>query len=140
MDTKIKKFTKETILNIYAIERDFPEFDTGDTIRVSIKIKEGTKERIQDFEGIVIYVKGKGVGKNFSVRKITEGISVERSFPFCTPIISEIKVIQKGVVRRAKLYYMRTRFGKQNVIKRKNKKVTSLVNKLAKSDSSSVNV
>lgn len=134
---KIKKFTKETILNMYAIERNFPEFDAGDTIQVSIKIKEGTKERIQDFTGTVIYVKGKGVGKSFSVRKITEGVAVERSFPFCTPIINEIKVIQKGVVRRAKLYYMRNRFGKQNVIKRKNKKIVALVKNLAATDSSS---
>lgn len=90
-----------------------PQIQAGYTVRVSQKIKEGEKERIQRFEGLVIKVShGEGVEKTFTVRKIVEGIGVEKIFPFHTPNITEIKVVKKAKVRRSKLYYMRERFGK----------------------------
>ena len=90
-----------------------PEVRTGYTVRVSQKVKEGGKERIQNFEGLVIKVShGAGVEKTFTVRKIVEGIGVEKIFPFHSPNITKIHVVKKAKVRREKLYYMRERFGK----------------------------
>lgn len=90
-----------------------PEVKTGFTVRVSQKVKEGNKERIQNFEGLVIKVgHGAGVEKTFTVRKIVEGIGVEKTFPFHSPLIEKIHVVKKAKVRREKLYYMRDRFGK----------------------------
>lgn len=90
-----------------------PEVKTGYTVRVSQKVTEGTKERIQHFEGLVIKVShGEGVEKSFTVRKIVEGIGVEKVFPFHSPSITKIFVVKKAKVRREKLYYMRERFGK----------------------------
>ena len=93
--------------------KKIPEVKTGYTVRVSQKVKEGSKERIQNFEGLVIKVgHGAGVEKNFTIRKMVEGIGVEKIFPFHSPTITKIHVVKKAKVRREKLYYMRDRFGK----------------------------
>lgn len=89
-----------------------PNFKVGDIIEVHTKIKEGGKERTQIFKGIVIAIKGAGVSKSFTVRKITYGIGVEKIFPLYSPSISKIKLIKRGKVRRSKLYYLRKRVGK----------------------------
>ena len=98
---------------------NFPAFKAGDSIVVSYKIVEGAKERIQDFRGDVIQVKNSGAGKTFTVRKISNGVGVERIFPFSSPIITEIKVLKKGRVRRAKLFYLRDLVGKKAKIREK---------------------
>jgi len=110
---KSKKFSKETISELGVYKRDFPDFQVGDAIAVSIKIKEGGKERLQVFEGDVIARHKEGASSTFTVRKIAaNSISVERVFPYYAPLIDSIKFIRKGKVRRAKLYYMRDRIGK----------------------------
>jgi len=99
-------------------EKSAPEFRVGDTVRVAVEIKEGNKTRIQNFEGVVIAVKGSGVGKTFTVRKIgANNVGVERIFPLYSDSIADIKVVRKGKVRRAKLYYLRGRTGKKARIK-----------------------
>lgn len=89
------------------IRTDLPEFRVGDTVRVDVNIVEGKRERIQAFEGIVIEIKGGGVSKTFTVRKISQGIGVERIFPFNSPKIKGVTVVRKGKVRRSKLHYLR---------------------------------
>ena len=93
-------------------KRDIPNFQPGDTLRVMVKIKEGERERIQAFEGVCIARAGGGVNENFTVRKISFGEGVERVFPILSPNIDSIEVKRRGVVRRAKLYYLRDRRGK----------------------------
>lgn len=95
----------------------FPEFKAGDSITVSYKIVEGAKERVQDFKGDVLQIRGEGAGKTFTVRKISNGVGVERIFPFSSPNIVDIKVLKKGKVRRAKLFYLRNLVGKKAKIK-----------------------
>ena len=117
---RAKNLTKETINLIGITDRNFPEFGVGDTIIVSIFIKEGEKKRVQAFQGDVIAMHNGGNSSTFTVRKIgANSISVERIFPYYSPIISEIKVVKKGDVRRAKLYYIRDRVGKSARIKEK---------------------
>ncbi|MDO7256058.1 50S ribosomal protein L19 [Borreliella burgdorferi] len=87
-------------------------FNVGDTVRVIYKIIEGSNERLQSFEGIVISFQNKGIGKTFLIRKISSGIGVEKIFPVYSPIIEKVEVLRRGKVRRAKLYYMRNRIGK----------------------------
>jgi len=94
------------------LKSDVPVFAPGDTIRVHVKIREGEKERIQLFSGIVIARRGGGIRETFTVRKISGGVGVERIFPLHSPIIERIEVERKGAVRRAKLYYLRARKGK----------------------------
>ena len=89
------------------IRTDLPTFQVGDTIKVGVKIIEGKRERVQDFEGIVIAIKGSGISKNFVVRKISQGVGVERTFPMNSPIIDNIVVTRKGKVRQARLFYLR---------------------------------
>ena len=89
------------------IRTDLPEFRVGDTVRVDVKIIEGKRERIQAFEGIVTVIKGSGISKNFTVRKISAGIGVERTFPVNSPKIDKVTVVRKGKVRQARLYYLR---------------------------------
>lgn len=106
------------------IEKEFekknqPEFNAGDLIRVHTKIVEGGKTRIQRFQGTVIRTRGVGLGKTFTVRKVTEGVGVERTFPINSPNISKIELLRKGKVRRAKLYYLRERRGKAARIEEK---------------------
>jgi large subunit ribosomal protein L19 len=96
---------------------DIPAFHPGDTIKVHVKIKEGDKERIQVFQGIVIGRSGSGTGETFTVRKISNGIGVERTFPFLSPNIAKVEKDRSGRVRRAKLYYLRNLTGKSARIK-----------------------
>jgi large subunit ribosomal protein L19 len=93
-------------------ERAIPEFQPGDTVRVSVKVVEGERERIQAFEGVCIARKNSGINSNFTLRKISYGEGVERIFPLHSPRITEIEVVRRGAVRRAKLYYLRGRTGK----------------------------
>lgn len=96
------------------------DFKAGDTINVHVRIKEGSKERIQQFQGLVLYRRGKGTnGETFSVRKVSNGVGVERIFPLLSPSIEKIEVVKVGKVRRAKLYYMKGRQGKSARIKEK---------------------
>ena len=107
----VNEITKSQMRN------DLPEIKAGMTIRVDVKIKEGNKERIQACEGIVIKVQGSGIGETFTVRKLSSGVGVERTFPINSPLIDKITVIRVGKVRRAKLYYLRSRSGKSARIK-----------------------
>ncbi|HSG35071.1 MAG TPA: 50S ribosomal protein L19 [Sphingomonadaceae bacterium] len=93
--------------------KDIPDFRAGDTLRVGVKVIEGTRERIQNFEGVCIARSNRGMGSNFTVRKISFGEGVERVFPLYSPIVDSITVVRRGVVRRAKLYYLRGRTGKR---------------------------
>lgn len=95
-----------------AAERPVPEFQAGDTLRVNVKVVEGTRERIQAFEGVCIARKNRGLNSSFTVRKISYGEGVERIFPLYSPRIESIDVVRRGVVRRAKLYYLRNLRGK----------------------------
>lgn len=97
--------------------KDLPKFKSGDTISVSYKVKEGNKERIQLFEGVVIRISGEGISKNFTVRKVSSGIGVERIIPFNSPLIDKIEVKRIGKVRRSRLYYLRELSGKAARIK-----------------------
>ena len=96
---------------------DLPEFSSGDTVKVHVKIKEGDKERIQVFQGTVIGRRGGGTGATFTVRKMSSGIGVERVFPLCSPNIDKVELVRKGQVRRKKLYYLRDLTGKSARIK-----------------------
>ena len=93
--------------------KDIPEFRAGDTVRVGVKVKEGNRERVQNYEGVVIARSNRGMGSNFTVRKISFGEGVERVFPLYSPNLDSITVVRRGVVRRAKLYYLRGRTGKR---------------------------
>ncbi len=93
-------------------KKEIPELRPGETVRVHVKVVEGEKERTQVFEGIVIRISGKGNRANFTVRKISYGIGVERIFPFHSPRVDKVEVVSRGKVRRAKLYYLRERSGK----------------------------
>ena len=101
------------------IRTDLPEFNIGDTIKVHVKIKEGNRERIQVFEGTVITKKHGGIQETFTVRRISYGVGVERTFPVNSPKIAKIEIVRKGKVRRAKLYYLRDRVGKATRVKEK---------------------
>ena len=99
------------------MRNDLPELKAGQTVKVDVKIKEGDKTRIQLFEGIIVKVQGSGIGKTFTVRKMSSGVGVERTFPVNSPVIDKITVVRTGKVRRAKLYYLRKRSGKSARIK-----------------------
>lgn len=101
------------------IRTDLPDFSPGDTIKVHVRIKEGDKERIQVFEGIVIRKKKGGASASFTVRKNSYGIDVERTFPLNSPVIEKVVIVNKGSVRRARLYYLRRLQGKASRIKEK---------------------
>ncbi|MDR3179234.1 MAG: 50S ribosomal protein L19 [Oscillospiraceae bacterium] len=95
------------------------DFNIGDTVSVGVKIKEGEKERLQTFEGIVICKKGSGISESFTVRRISYGIAIERVFPVHSPAVASVSVVRRGKVRRAKLYYLRSKVGKSAKIKQK---------------------
>lgn len=99
------------------IRTDFPDYRVGDTVKVHYKIKEGSKERIQIFQGIVIQKKGAGISKSFTVRKVSSGVGVERIFPQNSPNIDKLEIVRHGQVRRAKLFYLRSAKGKAGRIK-----------------------
>ena len=101
------------------IRNDIPTIAIGDTVIVGVNIIEGSKKRVQDYQGLVIKMKGTGVSKSFTVRKISNGVGVERVFPMNSPVIAYVKVVSHGKVRRAKLYYLRDRKGKSAKIKQK---------------------
>jgi large subunit ribosomal protein L19 len=103
---------------------NIPPFRAGDTLRVNVRVREGDKERIQAFEGVCIAKRGSGVSETFTVRKISNGIGVERIFPVHSPMIGEIIVVRRGRVRRAKLYYLRHLTGKATRISERKAKVT----------------
>ena len=98
--------------NIAAISKDIPDFRPGDTLRIGVKVVEGDRTRVQNFEGVCIARSNKGIGSSFTVRKISFGEGVERVFPLYSPAIDSIEVVRRGAVRRAKLYYLRGRRGK----------------------------
>ena len=107
------------ILEKEQLKKDVPQFAPGDTVRVHAKIVEGTRERIQVFEGVVIGRQGTGVRERFTVRRISYGVGVERMFPVHSPRVDKIEVVRRGAVRRAKLYYLRKLTGKAARIKEK---------------------
>ncbi|WP_027824629.1 50S ribosomal protein L19 [Lactobacillus psittaci] len=106
MDPLIQELTKEQLRD------DIPTFRAGDTIRVHVRVVEGTHERIQLFEGVVIKKKGTGISATYTVRKIASGVGVERTFPVNDPRVAKVEVVRQGRVRRAKLYYLRNLHGK----------------------------
>lgn len=101
------------------LDKELPELNPGDTVKVFVRIVEGNKERTQAFEGIIIKKRGSGVGKTITVRKTFQGVGVERVFPVFSPRIEKITILRRGDVRRAKLYYLRERSGKATRIKEK---------------------
>lgn len=101
------------------LKDNIPEFNAGDTLRLMVKVVEGGKERLQPFEGVVIKRQGGGVNETFTIRKISHGVGVERTLPVHSPKLAEIKVLRRGDVNRAKLYYLRERRGKAARIKEK---------------------
>ena len=103
--------------------KTIPPFRSGDTLRVNVRVKEGEKERLQAFEGVCIARRGAGVSETFTVRKISNGVGVERIFPVHSPMLSEITVVRRGRVRRAKLFYLRNVTGKSARIKEKKVRV-----------------
>jgi len=108
----LEELEREQVERLVA-ERGVPKFEPGDTVRVSVKVVEGERERVQAFEGVCIARKNAGVNSNFTLRKISYGEGVERIFPLHSPRITAIEVVRRGVVRRAKLYYLRGRAGKR---------------------------
>lgn len=106
------------------LRTDIPAFRAGDTLRVNVRVKEGEKERLQAFEGVCLARRGSGVSETFTVRKISNGVGVERIFPVHSPMLAEIAVIRRGRVRRAKLYYLRHLTGKATRIREKKSHIT----------------
>ena len=113
---KLKEIVEEQI------RTDHPNFKSGDRVRVHVRVIEGEKERIQIFEGNVISIRGGGISKTFTVRKVSSGVGVERIFPLSSPKIAKVEIVREGKVRRAKLYYLRNLAGKAARIKDKNVK------------------
>ncbi len=124
-----KTFEKKKKISIEELEKEllakqnnegkFPVFNVGDTIKVNVKIIEGDKQRIQAYEGTVIAIKHGGPRKTFTVRRISYGVAMERVFPYHSPVIDSIELVRKGKARRAKLYYLRDRYGKSAVLTEK---------------------
>lgn len=100
-----------------SLKEKVPEFNIGDTVRVQVKIREGERERIQEFEGTVIACRGSGVSETFTVRRVSYGVGIERVFPIHSPNVVDVKVVRRGKVRRSKLYYLRDRVGKAARVK-----------------------
>jgi len=117
MKPLIQDITKEQLRS------DIPDFRPGDTVRVHAKVVEGSRERIQLFEGVVIKRRGTGVSATYTVRKMSSGVGVERTFPLNTPRVEKIEVIRHGLVRRSKLYYLRDRKGKAARIKERRRDI-----------------
>ena len=121
MSTDLLKLVEATQFR----EEDFPAFEPGDTIAVHVRVIEGSKERIQVFQGVVISLKGPGASRTFTVRKISNGVGVERIFPYHSPKIAKVEVKRRGRVRRAKLYYLRKLRGKAARIKERMRETSS---------------
>ncbi|HEX9529840.1 MAG TPA: 50S ribosomal protein L19 [Acidimicrobiales bacterium] len=107
------------VIDRASLRDDVPAFAPGDTLKVHVRVVEGTRERLQLFQGVVIRRQGSGVRESFTVRKVSFGVGVERTFPVHSPIIGKIEVVTRGDVRRAKLYYLRDRIGKAAKVKEK---------------------
>lgn len=107
------------IVDTKSLKSDIPEFRAGDTVRVNVNIVEGNRSRVQAFQGVVIARRGDGIRATFTVRKVSFGVGVERTFPLHAPTVDSIEVISRGRVRRAKLYYLRDRHGKAAKIREK---------------------
>ena len=101
------------------LRTDIPDFGPGDTLKVHVRVVEGTRERVQVFQGVVIRIQGSGIRETVTVRKVSFGVGVERTSPMHSPIIAKIEVVTRGDVRRAKLYYLRDRIGKAAKVKEK---------------------
>ena len=106
-------------LDAESLRSDIPDFRPGDTLKVHVRVVEGNRQRVQLFQGVVIRRQGSGARETFTVRKVSFGVGVERTFPVHSPIIARIEVVTRGDVRRAKLYYLRDRIGKRAKIKEK---------------------
>ena len=100
-----------------SLRSDIPDFRAGDTVKVHVKVVEGNRSRVQIFQGVVIRIQGAGIGRTFTVRKVSFGVGVERTFPLHSPIFEQIEIVTRGDVRRAKLYYLRNLRGKKAKIK-----------------------
>jgi large subunit ribosomal protein L19 len=107
------------LVDAVRVRTDIPDFAPGDTLKVHVRVVEGNRERVQVFQGVVIRRRGSGVRESFTVRKVSFGVGVERTFPVHSPIIAKIEVATRGDVRRAKLYYLRDRIGKAAKVKEK---------------------
>lgn len=107
IDAFASEYLKETV----------PQFNIGDTVRIHNKIKEGTRERIQIFEGTIISKRGGGISETFTVRRVSYGVGVEKTFPIHSPHVEKVEIVRRGKVRRAKLYYLRDRVGKASKVK-----------------------
>lgn len=105
------------IIEADSVKAELPKFSIGDTVRVGVRIREGKNERIQMFEGTVIAIKGSGISKTFTVRRVSYGVGIERVFPMHSTNVDSVQVIRRGKVRRAKLYYLRDRVGKAAKVK-----------------------
>ncbi|HJO79219.1 MAG: 50S ribosomal protein L19 [Acidimicrobiales bacterium] len=101
------------------LREDIPDFGSGDTLKVHVRVTEGNRQRLQVFEGVVIRRQGSGVRESFTVRKVSFSVGVERTFPIHSPVIDHIEVVSRGDIRRAKLYYLRDRIGKKAKVKEK---------------------
>ena len=107
------------LVDAKSLRDDLPEFQAGDTVKVHVRVVEGNKERVQVFEGVVIARRGSGINESFTVRKLSFGVGVERTFPLHSPIMSKLEFVTRGDVRRAKLYYLRDRVGKAAKVREK---------------------
>ena len=110
---------KLDVVDAASLRDDVPEFRAGDTVKVHVKVIEGNRTRVQVFQGVVIRRHGKGVGETYTVRKVSFGVGVERTFPVHTPVVEKLEVVTRGDVRRAKLYYLRNLRGKAAKIREK---------------------
>ena len=107
------------LVDLRNLRDDIPDFAPGDTLNVHVRVVEGNKERVQQFKGVVIKRQGDGVRETYTVRKLSNGVGVERTFPLHSPTVAKIEVVTRGDVRRAKLYYLRDRVGKRAKVKEK---------------------
>jgi large subunit ribosomal protein L19 len=107
------------LVDVSSLRADIPDFAPGDSVKVHVRVVEGNRERVQIFEGVVIRRHGGGLKETFTVRKVSWGVGVERTFPLHSPVLAKIEVARRGQVRRAKLYYLRSRTGKSARIREK---------------------
>ncbi|MCU1396743.1 MAG: rplS [Ilumatobacteraceae bacterium] len=119
MFTKDRSMKTTDLVDNQYLRTDMPHFGPGDEVKVHVKVIEGNKERVQIFQGNVIAIQGSGVAETYTVRKVSYGVGVERTFPLHTPTVAKLEVVRRGDVRRAKLYYLRERSGKSAKIKEK---------------------
>ncbi len=107
------------LVDLQNLRDDIPDFAPGDTVNVHVRVVEGNKERVQQFKGVVLKRQGSGVRETYTVRKLSNGVGVERTFPLHTPTVAKVEIVTRGDVRRAKLYYLRDRVGKRAKVKEK---------------------